>query len=147
MFLSCLLALVRCILRVRDQAQRAANSLQTQELQYKMYISSGSYVTVFLVLFFCVSHPVVCMYGTVGVVFVSFLLRSSFQYFLVAVNYNVAVNRECIFKDGFSRCSECFQPRFFRRICEQCILQVKISAPGALFFLGTTIPRSSRPQS
>ena len=113
MFLSCLLALVRCILRVRDQAQRAANSLQTQELQYKMYISSGSYVTVFLVLFFCVSHPVVCMYGTVGVVFVSFLLRSSFQYFLVAINANVAFNSACNFVDGVSRCSECFQPRFF----------------------------------
>ena len=101
----------------------------------------------FSCFFFCVSHPVVCMYGTVGVVFVSFLLRSSFQYFLVAVNYNVVFNPECKFKNGFSRCSECFQPRFFRRMCEQCILQVKFSAPGALFFLGTTIPRSSRPQS
>jgi hypothetical protein len=53
------------------------------------------------------------MYGTVGVVFVSFLLRSSFQYFLVAINANVAFNTDCLFKEGFNRCSECFQPRFF----------------------------------
>jgi hypothetical protein len=44
----------RCIMRVRNQAKRTSNSLQTHELQYKMYDTrtSGSYVTVFFVFFF-----------------------------------------------------------------------------------------------
>jgi hypothetical protein len=107
-------------MRVRDTAKRMASSLQnsqqSQELQAKMYYNSGHFLTVSLP-YISISRPVVCMYGTVGVVFVSFLLRSCFIYFLMAINVNIA-QPNCEFVPNLNRCGEFFQPRFLRHNCE-----------------------------
>lgn len=73
----------KCIHRVRTHTKSTRMTSDAAELQLKMY-------------------------GTISVVFVTFLLRACFNFFLIAVLANVGFADNCAFKVGCNRCnSEC----------------------------------------
>ena len=47
----------------------------------------------------------VCMYGTISVVFFTFLFRACYQFFLIAILANVSFNDQCTFVVGCNRCN------------------------------------------